>query len=273
MCNRHQCHNPSLCVTCADHADRHQRHTPLEGVTIVTLVDKVSMHSFYCGWRCAGGGYAFALCSSRLTKIIAEGSNECRSTNSKNQLAHSVGIKPDNHLKEVVIFKPGKHKDTSSNEQKRCCERDAEQEHEYEKNQSKLGNTPHLNNIPKFLNRSNWVLAGRDPPKQSGFSKRWQSQRVLSRVSSSKPVSPVFKVLWWWRADRWDAFRHIIAQRQNSGRNAWLAMTQSKPSAALTAPLRAKGAEYPPLRSNDPQQRSTTNIPRLVPGSHPDRLH
>jgi hypothetical protein len=62
MCNRHQCHNPSLCVTCADHADRHQRHTPLEGVTIVTLVDKVPMPSFYCGGRGAGAGYAFALC-------------------------------------------------------------------------------------------------------------------------------------------------------------------------------------------------------------------
>jgi hypothetical protein len=107
----------------------------------------------------AGGGYAFALCSSRLTKIIAEGSNECRSTNSKNQLAHSVGIKPDNHLKEVVISKPGKHKDTSSSEQKRCCERDAEQKQEYGKNQSKLGDTPHLNIIPKFLHRSKKMLA------------------------------------------------------------------------------------------------------------------
>jgi hypothetical protein len=79
MCNRHQCHNPSLCVTCADHADRHQRHTPLEGVTIVTLVDKVPMPSFYCGGRGAGGDYAFALCGSLVkNEPTYQGDNDHR---------------------------------------------------------------------------------------------------------------------------------------------------------------------------------------------------
>jgi hypothetical protein len=81
MSNRHQCHNPSLCVTCADHADRHQRHTPLEGVTIVTLVDKVPMPSFYSGGRAAGGGYAFALCKFTLSSTA----KPCAKQNTNNR--------------------------------------------------------------------------------------------------------------------------------------------------------------------------------------------
>jgi hypothetical protein len=48
---------PSLCVTCADQYCRDERDTPLGGVTVVTLVDKVPMPSFWTGGHSAGLGF------------------------------------------------------------------------------------------------------------------------------------------------------------------------------------------------------------------------
>jgi hypothetical protein len=55
---------PSLCVTCADQHCRDERDTPLGGVTVVTLVDIVSMPLFLRRGEVAGVGYAFALCKA-----------------------------------------------------------------------------------------------------------------------------------------------------------------------------------------------------------------
>jgi hypothetical protein len=65
MTNRHERHNPSLCVTCADHSERHKRHTPLGGVTTVTVVDMVPMPPFNSGYGTGVGTVSFSLPKNR----------------------------------------------------------------------------------------------------------------------------------------------------------------------------------------------------------------